>query len=374
MVVYKVRSISNDVVSEVDVDVNEFKEGLVKELYEFIQTQLKNKEIIIKSKTLEFAGWSNLVRDNRHLSNEINLDIFLSTIDELMRLKDDVEFNKDLDFQLEMSKQNYLMVVFEHLNFVDKQTRQRIREVINRNMDLSIDEVAQENMDIALDLRTEGASSFVNLGKYAESQMQNIKTDVEKIRNSKDYITCYRGFNTRDNEDVRFSTNKNKSDYYKQREGMGFSFTMDKYIAFQFSGMFHLQFIKNADEKRKGFQGGALELEDSYQEILAKRKGLDLKELGRMTIGRYVIHKDDIMGYNNYGYEREIICDYRNAKLIDYKFMSDLEQESKDWDIEDSLKYYAKYDFTKLKNNSDSWINNNWKNDYRVEKSVESLF
>ena len=59
--------------------------------------------------------------------------------------------------------------------------------------------------------------------------------------------------------------------------------------------------------------------------------GLDLDKLiGRLTIGRYVVHSSKIFAFGNHFGEREIMCDYNDAKLIDYQFLSNDKQFSVD--------------------------------------------
>ena len=96
-------------------------------------------------------------------------------------------------------------------------------------------------------------------------------------------------------------------------------------------------------------------------------------DLGRISIGRYVVHKDNIFGYENFLREREVVCDSRDAKLIDYHFVSDNNGFSKDFD---SIKDYQTKVATKqyLSVMKDLLINRIWKKDYEVSKEQEIIF
>jgi len=365
MTIYKLKDMSGTTMTEVNIDVAKESDVILKVFVGFI-LQMRKKLKKMDTKLFELTGWTKVIRQNKKYTNEIMLDLFVGVLNELF-IQNEKLVDED---KFKLSKQNYLMLLFENLNFTDKKTRQRIRDIINRNLKQSIDEVADEYLKLLELMSLKENASWINCGEFYKKQVRDAREDVAKLKNS-EWITCYRGFNTRDNEEVRFSTNKNKSDYYRQREGMGFSYSMDKYVAFQFSGMFHLQYVKNENAKLKGSFSGINMSEDTYLSILAKRKGLDLSALGRMTIGRYVIHKDHILGYNNQAFEREIICDDKNAKLINYTFLSNKELESNTWISQ------IDFNFANLKritNNKDLWINKNWKSDVKVGKSLESRF
>ena len=66
------------------------------------------------------------------------------------------------------------------------------------------------------------------------------------------------------------------------------------------------------------------------------------------------------------------MCDYRDAKLIDYKFISDLNLNSKELD-KISQGEMMTYQLKELNKMTDSKIHKWWKTSYKVKKDIESL-
>ena len=225
-----------------------------------------------------------------------------------------------------------------------------IRNLLNRN---------SQHIDDVLDL----VYALENVKSHEFSLKKETLKDIKKIKNTDEYLTVYRGFNTKKDESIRYSKNKKKADYYRQVEGMGFSFTLDKYVAFCFGIFFQLRMLR---------VGGSFF--QSYTKLLGN-VDKQRKWIGYATVGRYVIHKDHIKGYNNTGYEREIVCDYRDAKLIDYKFISDINFNSKSlFKLDTNI--YKSHDVIKkeIVKDKSNWINKHWNKDYKVSKEQDKVF
>ena len=202
------------------------------------------------------------------------------------------------------------------------------------------------------------------------SKIDTHKNDVEYLTNN-EYVTVYRGFNTRQKKRVRKSSDKNNKDYYKQLDGSGFSFTLDKYVAFSFSYMWQLQNYTTLIEE-----------DDKDRELLFKKYS---KIIGYATIGKYLVKRSDISFYTNDSSEREVILNDRKAKLIDYKILSDevtsitLDKNKGDknllgdiqsWKAEhkiaNNMLYYKKH--------KNLWINKNWNTEIKITNKLKSLF
>ena len=281
-----------------------------------------------------------------------------------------------------LSKQKRLVKLFMNVDFGNRKQQNEIRDIISNQKQLSIEEYLEE-----YDLTIKNHKEEDKIDFYEDRLILNCKYSKSN------WVTIYRGFNTRENETIRYSDNKNKSDYYRQIEGTGFSFTTCKYIALGFSVRFHMAIMreilggygrdykdthKSVVEKREMIEK-SIELMEEKREVSDKIKSFireDMKrdgDLGRISIGRYVVHKDNIFGYENFLREREVVCDSRDAKLIDYHFVSDNNGFSKDFD---SIKDYQTKVATKqyLSVMKDLLINRIWKKDYEVSKEQEIIF
>lgn len=321
----------------------------------------------IKQITIESDEFWEYVYENRFRTNEYLLDVFTEVIDKL----------KIDGYQL--SKQRYLSILIMNLDYCDSRTRTRVRDIINSNKIISSDEYLSEYQTIYEDTKDEKWKK-VNHFEY-ERDNEVFYYLKQKIIND-DWITVYRGFNTREEENIRLSNNKNKSDYFRQKEGMGFSFSLSKYVALAFSSKFHIQQMEDYLKNNFDIDKRGLLYKDLHKEIMWWRekfyKNLEYdfkldKEIGRITIGRYVIHQSNIFAFNDRYKEQEIMCDYRDAKLIDYKFLSDNKQFSVDMFKVDH-QFLENYRFEFIKQDKTLWINNNWKNSYKVSEELESLF
>ena len=203
--------------------------------------------------------------------------------------------------------------------------------------------------------------------KYAselKDLVKNFNVDASILKSNR-YITIYRGFNTRRDKQIRYSNRKNDSDYFRQNEGAGISFTLDKYIAYGFSTSHQFKLL------RKDGMGFTTPYE------MMKMLATENKSVGRMTLGRYVVHTDNIFAYVNTRREREVLVDPRFAKLIDYKFVSDLGINAKEMELIGQTLCtvdYTEWEKYLKRLGNQSWINTHYKNDYRVTKKIEELF
>ena len=276
---------------------------------------------------------------------------FIAGTDVQFDFKESIEaMLEKVSFRSERLKQAFICIAICFSDNNKASVRGVIRNILNRNF---------QHIDDVLDL----IYALENVKKHSYAHKKESLQDIKHIRNTDEYLTVYRGFNTKKDESIRYSKNKNKADYYRQVEGMGFSFTLDKYVAFCFGIFFQLRMLR---------VGGSFF--QSYTKLLGN-VDKQRKWIGHATVGRYVIHKDHIKGYHNTGFEREIVCDYRDAKLIDYKFISDINFNSKSLFNLDN-KIYETHDKIKkeiLKDKS-NWINKHWNKDYKVSKEQDKVF
>ncbi|MDA7808887.1 hypothetical protein N8945_01590 [Candidatus Pelagibacter sp.] len=328
-------------------------------------------------------GYSLIYTQSERYFLELNFGINEMKIDAIEEI---LMRSGDIDDTL---KTLLLSMVLQRIDNQDKQLRVRIRELIKRYHKSDIRDVMKLYCEIKgsnvgklnkIKSSEEQRGKKLNKSDRAETKMTGrlFKSlsrmsllDYDKIDNN-EWITIYRGFNTRDGEGVRFTNNKKKSDWYRQKEGMGFSFTLDKYVAWRFSAMYHFRTLHSFND---GYYEGSVGDQD-YRELLKElSKDVDRK-LGRMTIGRYVIHRDNIFSYCNDNNEREVMCDYRNARMINYVFLSDLKLNNDDWDYIKETHYVFSKDRTHqnhVKKFKNLWVSKHWKTDYKVKKDQESL-
>ena len=252
-------------------------------------------------------------------------------------------------------KQAFITIAISFSNNNEKRTRVGIRNVLTRC-------TADVNSVLELIEECDGIGSDKGTSKLWQ---KDLSKDVKFIQDSKDWVTVYRGFNTKKDESIRYSNNKKKADYYRQQEGMGFSFTLDKYVAYAFSLFFQLRVLRSSS--KSGWH--------SYYEELVQEVDKHSRVIGRSTIGRYVVHRDNIKGYHNRSSEREIVCDYRDVKLINYNFLSDIKFNNKELLKWESI-ISAGHDkiVLQLKKDKNSWINKNWNKQYKVSKDQEVIF
>jgi len=349
----------------VDVDTT------IKNTYEKVKKKIDDridfsKKENYKKNVCEKWEWEDFIYKSSSGSNEFSLDIFTEVID---KLKSD---------GYEMSKRSYLTILFTNLNFIEKRERVRIRDLMNSNRQTSPSDYMKEYIDIYFS--TKGDEWIEANKERHQLELKVFDYIGDKIDNDS-WLTVYRGFNTKEEEAIRLSNNKNKSDYFRQKEGMGFSYSLSKYVALAFSSRYQIRQMEKflSDNSEYDFDSNYKEVHkavtffrDKHYKNLEYDLELD-KLVGRLTLGRYVVHSSKIFSYTNKFNEQEIMCDYRDAKLIDYKFISDNKQFSVDiskidWDN------LTGYFFDSIEQDKTLWINNNWKNDYRVDKSKESLF
>ena len=131
-----------------------------------------------------------------------------------------------------------------NVDFATRKTQTQIRELINNHIHLSsVDDFMGECMRIVKVKNSEGKKLMEEQGlgykdedkiELSEFQLYEDHSQITngQLYNIGEWVTIYRGFNTQENESIRYSDNKDKADYYRQIEGGGFSFTTCKYVAF----------------------------------------------------------------------------------------------------------------------------------------------
>ena len=304
-----------------------------------------------------------------HRQRAHNVQILITIIDELggggVKLENNI-----VDNNSEFNQVEFIETFYRKIRFVDDFTRQLFlaRSLSETNNNNKQSRVAIRNLlntvRIDLDEYVDFYNDFIhNSGVFTHEIhiMAEYKAVCEYLKQS-EWITVYRGFNTKEGEAIRTSNNKNKADYYRQKEGMGFSFTLNKKMAFLFSIMFQARLLRSTSKY------GHLVSHNNMKEEIHKHRS----SIGRASIGRYVIHKDNIKCIEFGRREEEVMCDYRDAKLIDYKFISDLNLNSKDLD-KISQGEMMTYQLKELNKMTDSKIHKWWKTSYKVKKDIESL-
>jgi len=258
---------------------------------------------------------------------------------------------RKINFIDDYARQLYLARALSETNNNTQQSRTRIRNLLNTvRIDLN------DYLNFYEDF-------IMNSGMFVDNHDFNLsKQNCEYLRNQ-EWITCYRGFNTREDETIRMSKNKNKADYYRQMEGMGFSFTLNKKLAFLFSIMYQSRLLRNTS--KFGYDVTHTQMKDDVH--------LHRSLIGRATVGRYVVHRDNIKGVEFGRAESEVMCDYRDAKLIDYKFVSDLKLNSKDFE-KISQGALLSSQLKQLDKIADGKIHKWWKNSYKVTKDKATIF
>ena len=303
-----------------------------------------------------------------HRQRAHNVQILITIIDELggggVKLENNI-----VDNNSEFNQVEFIETFYRKIRFVDDFTRQLFlaRAISETNNNNRKSRVAIRNLleTVSVDLNeyVDLYNDFIqNSGVFRKQHnFKESKANCEYLKQN-EWITVYRGFNTRHLEEIRSSNNKKQSAYYRQKEGMGFSFTLNKKVAFLFSILYQARLLRSTS----GY-GFNVSHNDMKEEIHKHRSSI-----GRASIGRYVIHRDNIKCMEFGRSESEVMCDYRDAKLIDYKFLSDLNLNSKELSqisqgemLEDQMKQLDKM--------KDSKIYKWWKTDYKVKKDIESL-
>ena len=303
-----------------------------------------------------------------HRQRAHNVQILCTIIDELggggVKLENNI-----VDNNSEFNQVEFIETFYRKIRFIDDFTRQLFlaRAISETNNNNRKSRVAIRNLleTVSVDLNeyVDLYNDFIqNSGVFRKQHnFKESKANCEYLKQN-EWITVYRGFNTRHLEEIRSSNNKKQSAYYRQKEGMGFSFTLNKKVAFLFSILYQARLLRNTS----GY-GFNVSHNDMKEEILKHRSSI-----GRASIGRYVIHRDNIKCMEFGRSESEVMCDYRDAKLIDYKFLSDLNLNSKELSqisqgdlFENQMKQLDKM--------KDSKIYKWWKTDYKVKKDIESL-
>ena len=303
-----------------------------------------------------------------HRQRAHNVQILCTIIDELggggVKLENNI-----VDNNSEFNQVEFIETFYRKIRFIDDFTRQLFlaRAISETNNNNRKSRVAIRNLleTVRVDLNeyVDLYNDFIqNSGVFRKQHnFKESKANCEYLKQN-EWITVYRGFNTRHLEEIRSSNNKKQSAYYRQKEGMGFSFTLNKKVAFLFSILYQARLLRSTS----GY-GFNVSHNDMKEEIHKHRSSI-----GRASIGRYVIHRDNIKCMEFGRSESEVMCDYRDAKLIDYKFLSDLNLNSKELD-KISQGEMMTYQLKELNKMTDSKIHKWWKTSYKVKKDIESL-
>lgn len=225
---------------------------------------------------------------------------------------------------------------------------------------------------LKLDLKQK---SDTNLQEKIETRFNNYLSDLDLI-SSKDYIYIYRGFHTYDESKIRMSNDKDSKKYFKQKEGAGVSYSLDKRLAYLFStNIFSQVMFSNANPR-------ALTLQ-SYNDYKTSNKFKNLP-FGRATFARYLVRKKDLIFLSNMMSEREVTVHPDDVLLVDYKFISNKEYESTAFDVLKVLQPVAERDvqFTfdqgvKMIEQKDEfknhWINTKWHQNSPIPTRIKKI-
>ena len=303
-----------------------------------------------------------------HRQRAHNVQILITIIDELggggVKLENNI-----VDNNSEFNQVEFIETFYRKIRFVDDFTRQLFlaRAISETNNNNRKSRVAIRNLleTVSVDLNeyVDLYNDFIqNSGVFRKQHnFKESKANCEYLKQN-EWITVYRGFNTRHLEEIRSSNNKKQSAYYRQKEGMGFSFTLNKKVAFLFSILYQARLLRSTS----GY-GFNVSHNDMKEEIHKHRSSI-----GRASIGRYVIHRDNVKCMEFGRGESEIMCDYRDAKLIDYKFVSDVNLNSKEFE-KITQGERLNYQLKELDKMTDGRIHKWWKTSYKVKKDQVSL-
>lgn len=267
---------------------------------------------------------------------------------------------KETKFNNEIEKKLFTEIIIADLDFKDINEIRTTRLILSQLIHQSWSDYEKmyltyvQNRTGAVDYEKTHTGETVS-GKEWEKEVYD---DFDYLKEN-EYITVYRGFNTRNEKNIRLSNDKRKQDYYRQNESSGLSYSLHKYIAFAFSYRYQdmqLQdFLKSNVGTRKDFL-------KHYEKIV-----------GRATIGRYVVKSKDVKIYTNYRNEREVIINDRSVRLIDYKFVSNKDLEISL--VKDVISASHKViDLGKVLEKRNHWLSKNWKSDIKITKQIKDLF
>lgn len=170
------------------------------------------------------------------------------------------------------------------------------------------------------------------------------------LKQNDDYVILYRGFHTNDDSRIRTSNDKTKlRNYYKQKEGWGYSYTTNLAIAGAFASYL-------------------------YIENKTMKYGLDI--MGRFCIARYVVKKSNIFALYNERNEQEVIVNADKAFLIDYKFISNKNFETskiKGYNDETILTKRAKNLQVEMEKDKNHWLNKVFSKNFKINKDLKLL-
>jgi hypothetical protein len=150
---------------------------------------------------------------------------------------------------------------------------------------------------------------------------------VNKLKDSNNEITVYRGFLTRENQFVRKGIKKINNPFAEQQEeGRGLSYTTSKNVAIFFASRYHFFSDYIFKKSLPSFFGKITE--DSVRGEIKKMLGTSimdsyLKKEARRAIVTCKIKKKDIIFARLDTPEFEIIADPNNVRVMRYDFIND---------------------------------------------------
>jgi len=341
----------------------------------------------IKTTKKQFEKYKLEIEFKKEVTEDDATYVTIATMYSLFNHKDDIINENSLNFvtilsgilnrtkwDSELAKSLFFNALIDKTNMNDREDQQLIRKELS-NLKIT-------GVDLFQYFR--GYESLQTDFKYLQkiqlstglSILDTCKNDVEYLTNN-EYITVYRGFNTRQKKRVRKSSDKNNKDYYKQLDGSGFSFTLDKYVAFSFSYMWQLHnYHKLNYEKHRHIDKVYL---NKNRKLLHEKYA---KIIGHATIGRYLVKRSDISFYTNGKSEREVILNDRKAKLINYKLLSDeyttitLDKNKGDKNLlgDKKTENFPEQNMIYYKKHKNLWINKNWNTEIKISNKLKSLF
>lgn len=218
-------------------------------------------------------------------------------------------------------------------------------------------------------------NSDIGRQERIKRRFEDYLLDLDLI-SSNDYIYIYRGFHTYDESKIRMSNDKDSKKYFKQKEGAGVSYSLDKRLAYLFSTNIFSQVMFTNTNPR------ALTM-TSYDDYKTSNKFRNLP-FGRATFARYLVRKKDLIFLSNLMSEREVTVHPDDVLLVDYKFISNKEYESTAFDILKVTQPVAKregvFTFEKgvrmieqMDEFKNHWINTKWHQNSPIPTRIKKI-
>jgi hypothetical protein len=158
------------------------------------------------------------------------------------------------------------------------------------------------------------------LGKNELSEHRSSKGFMLKLIEN-DEITLYRSFKVEKGKSVRKGVKKNNNpDYYKQEEGRGWSYSMNKTNSIFINGLLGTFFYKNYLNMND--EEATIQLKKKRDLSEYKMKDITINDNFYNCIGTYTVKRKDIMFMTDDWGEMEVVVNPKYVKLIDYRFLN----------------------------------------------------